>query len=172
MATLIKSKLGGESKGIILSELMQGEICPDSLDNLIGDFIRTPYRPEDPSSHKYIKKCWTLFKRDYELGQIQNQDGSLCSHYPPIILIPERERPQKTCAREGKELHLTKSLERTIPKDTEMDDWVHLDRSDTVKSQGENFTEHKISPLVEEQKNGVAVNDPVSEVSYIISIVP
>ena len=176
MASVIKSKLGSESKGLFLSELMHGEICPDSLDDLIGDFIRTPYRPEDPTSHRYIKKCWILFKRDYELGQVQNQDGSLCAHYPPIILIPERERHQKTCPKtcpeEGIEFHLTRSRERTLTEDTDLDGWVQVDRSDTIRSLDPNFSEHKTSPLFEEQKNGVTVNDPVSKVSYIKSIVP
>ena len=71
-------------------------ITTDMLDELINNFMTVPYRTEDPASIRYQERCWHLFKRDYEIGEVNNSDGSLCAHYPPTILIPEQEVTAKS----------------------------------------------------------------------------
>ena len=66
-------------------------ITRDTLDELINTFMTVPYKTEDSSSIRYLQQCRHLFKLDYAVGYVNNSDGTLCAHYPPTILIPERE---------------------------------------------------------------------------------
>ncbi|KAI6654912.1 Myotubularin-related protein 14 isoform X2 [Oopsacas minuta] len=120
MASIIKSKLGVERKCVLLSDSNKGEINKDILDELINNFLTTPYKPEDRSSLQYLEKCWFLFKQDYEIGQVQNQDGSLCAHYPPTLLIPEREK-LKVAKPEGKFCEFDPSLDHRRKSESVLD---------------------------------------------------
>ena len=75
-----------------LASKAKNPITRDILEDLINTFLTIPYKPEDPKSWEFLERCWHLFKKDYKVGQVSNPGGTLCSHYPSIILIPEGER--------------------------------------------------------------------------------
>lgn len=41
-----------------------------------------------------MEKCLYLFNLDYNTCEIRNPAGGLSTHYPPIIVIPENEKPK------------------------------------------------------------------------------
>ena len=121
-------------------------ITKEILEDLINTFLTIPYKPEDPKSRELLERCWHYFKKDYKVGQVQNTSGTLCSHYPSIILIPEDEianREQENGADEMEEVIIRSSSlsvdtvsdsclvnrDRT-ETDGEISEWVKIDHED------------------------------------------
>lgn len=52
-----------------------------------GTLLRT-----DPMAFEIQTHCEALFNHDYNIASVSNEQGQLCSHYPPRIIIIESER--------------------------------------------------------------------------------
>ena len=132
------------NKGTFKSEQRQ-LITRDSIDELINTFMTIPYKTDDPSSGQYLERCWYLFKLDYDIGQVANNDGSLCGHYPPTILIPEREvteesrmeskRQTETAAEQRKREYILDinggfQMSGEDAPSRQFSGWVHVDKTD------------------------------------------
>ncbi|KAF5401511.1 Myotubularin protein 14 [Paragonimus heterotremus] len=68
----------------------------EQLKNLMGLMLKENYTDSLVKLYPELiadinNRCCDLVCRDYEIQTFENEDGSLCSHYPPSLFIPSLE---------------------------------------------------------------------------------
>uniref|UniRef100_A0A1B0CS91 Myotubularin-related protein 14 n=1 Tax=Lutzomyia longipalpis TaxID=7200 RepID=A0A1B0CS91_LUTLO len=100
---------------------MSVDVQQSDIELLLRTFVTSCYVPtkEENGSKEFnpVEKCTALMKCDYNVMEIPNEDGELCSHYPSRIIIPESEANDNfsDMLRARKRPYNLQKLRETIP---------------------------------------------------------
>ncbi|XP_055697188.1 myotubularin-related protein 14 [Phlebotomus papatasi] len=105
---------------------MTVDVQLSDIELLVRTFVKSSYRPREENGSQQgfnpVQKCTALMKCDYNVIEIPNLAGELCSHYPSRLIIPESELRPETNDNFGDQLgaqaraYNLQKLKETIPK--------------------------------------------------------
>ncbi|XP_050463704.1 myotubularin-related protein 14 isoform X2 [Cataglyphis hispanica] len=94
------------------------EININTLEDLITYFAKNTYKTKDADvkTQEIMQRCMLLTSFDYEYYIIDNNEGSLCGHYPRYLIILEHDkiRSSKKCDSPLPAPHIRESIPESI----------------------------------------------------------